>query len=80
MSLKNGNPGNHASATDRRTEAQARNEAWASLSLKEQLSALDARLGKGVGAAKQRARILAMLEAPKKPVKGQKNPKPAKTE
>ncbi len=80
MSFKNGNPGNHTHATTRREEATARNEAWAGLSLKDKLAALDARLGKGVGATKQRARILAMMEAPKKPVKGQKNPRPAKTE
>lgn len=45
----------------KREEAEARNSAWRALSPKEQLASLDRRLGKGVGAVKQRARIADML-------------------
>lgn len=41
----------------RRVEAKERQEAWSKLTLKEQLAALDRRLGKDTGAAKQRARL-----------------------
>ena len=37
--------------------AVGRSEAWNNLSPKEQLRVLDSRLGKGVGAKKQRARL-----------------------
>jgi hypothetical protein len=40
-----------------RKQAEERNTAWTQLSVKEQLEALDRRLGKGVGAKKQRARL-----------------------
>lgn len=46
----------------RRTEALARNEKWNSLTPEEQLAELDMRLGKGVGALKQRARIEKLLK------------------
>lgn len=46
------------SKEERRAAAKARNEHWATKSPKEQLADLDRRLGKGVGAAKQRAKIL----------------------
>lgn len=46
-------------------EAQERQTGWASMSPVDQLRALDARLGKGVGAAKQRARIMATISRPK---------------
>lgn len=36
---------------------------WRGLSPKDQLQALDSRLGKGVGAVKQRKRIQALLDA-----------------
>jgi len=42
---------------ERKPEALSRQEAWASLTTKEQLKALDLRLGKGVGAARQRLRL-----------------------
>ena len=42
---------------DRQKEAIERNKAWDLLTPKEQLEDLDKRLGKGVGAKKQRARI-----------------------
>lgn len=40
-------------------------EEWQKRSPKEQLELLDVRLGNGVGAKKQRARLLAKLEAAK---------------
>lgn len=42
---------------ERQKEAEARNGAWALLSPEKKLEQLDARLGAGVGAVKQRARI-----------------------
>jgi hypothetical protein len=41
----------------RREEAQKREEAWRALTPQAQLYALDSRLGHGVGAKKQRARL-----------------------
>lgn len=41
----------------KREEAEARNSEWAARSPKNQLAELDRRLGKGVGAKKQRAKI-----------------------
>lgn len=46
------------SKEERRAAAKARNDRWAIKGPKEQLADLDRRLGKGVGAAKQRAKIL----------------------
>jgi hypothetical protein len=43
--------------TDRKIEAVARQEAWAKLSTAEKIASLDRRLGKGVGAVKQRAKL-----------------------
>lgn len=48
------------------SEANERNAAWAKLSPAQQLKALDERLGKGVGAAKQRARLQRLIDSPKK--------------
>jgi hypothetical protein len=59
-------PRNNMAKEDRKKrleEAEAREAAWRALSPKEQLAALDARLGKGQGAKKQRARIAAALKA-----------------
>jgi len=42
----------------RREEAVERTEGWQSLSIQDQLAALNRRLGVGVGAKKQRARLL----------------------
>jgi hypothetical protein len=41
----------------RRIEAEGRAEVWEGLTPQQQLSVLDGRLGKGLGAEKQRARI-----------------------
>jgi hypothetical protein len=49
----------------RKEESLARNEAWQKLSPKEQLALLDTRLGEGVGAKKQRARIAKLMETKK---------------
>ena len=46
------------------TEAKVRNEAWAKLTPEQQLSELDRRLGKGIGAKKQRAKIQAKIDNP----------------
>ena len=54
------------SNNEKRSEADARNERWASLTPKQQLAELDLRLGIGVGAAKQRAKILKRIEGEKK--------------
>ena len=48
---------------NRQKEALERDAFWAKLSPQEQLAALDKRLGKGVGAEKQRAKIQARIEA-----------------
>ena len=47
----------------RRERAEKRNEDWCKLSPQKQLADLDARLGKGVGAAKQRAKLQAKIES-----------------
>ena len=46
------------------TEAIVRNEAWAKLTPEQQLESLDNRLGKGIGAKKQRARIQYKINNP----------------
>jgi hypothetical protein len=43
--------------SDKRMEAAERNEEWAGLPAAKQLAELDRRLGKGVGARRQRARL-----------------------
>lgn len=55
---------------EKRAEARERDEAWAKLSLAEQVAVLDRRLGKGVGARKQRAKLarLAQIQSQVKPV------------
>ena len=45
-------------------EAFDRNKAWAQLTPKQQLEDLDRRLGKGIGAKKQRARIQYRMDNP----------------
>ena len=43
---------------EKRDEAQERQEQWENLTSVQQLDSLDEQLGRGVGAVKQRARIL----------------------
>jgi hypothetical protein len=43
-------------------QAQERQDAWDKLTPIQQLAALDKRLGKGVGAKKQRARIMMLMK------------------
>lgn len=54
-------PGERGPRQDRselkRTEAAERNAYWAGLSRAEQIAELDRRLGKGIGAKRQRARL-----------------------
>ena len=52
------------SRADRRKEAEIRNEAWKLLSLQQQLESIDLRLGKEIGAKKQRARIQYKIDHP----------------
>lgn len=49
----------------RRLDVQASQKAWRALSATEQLAALDRRLGVGIGATKQRARLAPLAEAEK---------------
>ena len=57
------------------TEAIVRNEAWAKLTPEQQLASLDERLGKGVGAKKQRARIQYKIDNPQIEVQREKKAK-----
>ena len=49
---------------DKQKEAIERNEYWAGLTYEQQLADLDRRLGKGIGAKKQRARIQYKIDNP----------------
>ena len=57
------------------TEAIVRNEAWAKLTYEQQLADLDRRLGKGIGAKKQRARIQYKIDNPQIEVQREKKKK-----
>ncbi len=57
---------NAARKQERLDEITSRREAWQSLSPQKQLAELDRRLGVGVGAGKQRARIKFLIENPPK--------------
>ena len=48
----------------KQTEAAVRNEAWAKLTYEQQLADLDRRLGKDIGAKKQRAKIQSKISNP----------------
>lgn len=61
------------------TDGKERQEAWTNLGLKGQLTALDSRLGKGVGAQKQRARLQNLIDNPPKPAKKVPAPTVAET-
>lgn len=54
---------------EKRAEAAERDAAWRALSLTDRLAALDKRLGVGVGAVKQRAKLATAIEAAKNPPK-----------
>ena len=57
------------------TEAIVRNEAWAKLTPEQQLTSLDERLGKGIGAKKQRAKIQYKIDNPQIEVQREKKKK-----
>ena len=57
------------------TEAIVRNEAWAKLTPEQQLASLDERLGKGIGAKKQRAKIQYKIDNPQIEVQSEKKKK-----
>ena len=60
---------------DKQKEAIERNEAWAKLTYEQQLASLDERLGKGIGAKKQRARIQYKIDNPQIEVQREKKSK-----
>ena len=60
---------------DKNTEAIARNEYWAQLTPKQQLESLDSRLGKDIGAKKQRAKIQYKIDNPQIEVQREKKKK-----
>ena len=55
--------------------ATIRNEAWAKLTYEQQLADLDRRLGKGIGAKKQRARIQYKIDNPQIEIQREKKAK-----
>jgi len=57
--IKGRRPDNYKAKAE---EAIERLTAWQALSVKEQIALLDARLGKDVGAKRQRARLQKLLE------------------
>ena len=59
----------------KQTEAIVRNEAWAKLTYEQQLADLDRRLGKDIGAKKQRARIQYKIDNPQIEVQREKKAK-----
>ena len=61
--------------SDKQKEAIERNEAWVKLTYEQQLADLDRRLGKGVGAKKQRARIQYKIDNPQIEVQREKKKK-----
>ena len=61
--------------SDKQKEAIERNEAWAQLTPEQQIADLDRRLGKGIGAKKQRARIQYKIDNPQVEVQREKKAK-----
>ena len=61
--------------SDKQKEAIERNEAWVKLTYEQQLADLDRRLGKGIGAKKQRARIQYKIDNPQVEVQREKKKK-----
>ena len=62
----------------KQTEAAVRNEAWAKLTYEQQLADLDKRLGKGIGAKKQRAKIQHKIDNPQIEVQRENKKKQSK--
>ena len=60
---------------DKQKEAIERNEAWAQLTHEQQIADLDRRLGKNIGAKKQRARIQYKIDNPQIEVQREKKKK-----
>ena len=60
---------------DKQKEAIERNEAWAQLTPEQQLADLDRRLGKEIGAKKQRARIQYKIDNPQIEIQREKKAK-----
>ena len=60
---------------DKQQEAFDRNKIWAQLTPEQQLNSLDERLGKGIGAKKQRARIQYKIDNPQNEVQRDKKKK-----
>ena len=61
--------------SDKQKEAIERNETWAKLTYEQQLADLDRRLGKGIGAKKQRAKIQYKIDNPQIEVQREKKKK-----
>ena len=60
---------------DKQKAAIERNEAWAQLTPEQQIADLDRRLGKGIGAKKQRARIQYKINNPQVEIQREKKAK-----
>ena len=60
---------------DKQKEAIERNEAWAQLTPEQQIADLDRRLGKDIGAKKQRAKIQYKIDNPQIEVQREKKAK-----
>ena len=60
----------------RQSEASERQKVWSNMTLQQQLNDLDSRLGKGIGAIKQRKRIQYAIDHPQ--VENQKKGKSKK--
>ena len=58
-----------------KTKEEERNERWVQLTPEQQLASLDERLGKGIGAKKQRARIQYKIDNPQIEVQREKKKK-----
>ena len=63
--------------TIRQSEALERQKVWSNMTLQQQLNDLDSRLGKGIGAIKQRKRIQYAINHPQ--VENQKKSKSKKS-
>lgn len=69
------------SKLEKQKEAEERSALRAKMGHKEQIAALDARFGKGLGAAKERSRLKGLADSPKtSPDVSGKKPKKKKSE